>query len=171
LLETARFNLLDLGFGEINLVSFSRDGTIWVFDDHAQRLFKVNLQGDILLTSEDLRLVFDERITPTKMSESAGNLYLSVPGRGILIFDLFGQYTTQILEPGVSEFQILDEHMLAYQIDDTLAIHRIDRFERNDYLVPQKMTDAKVLLTKEKLILIRKNKIERMPLDVLLGNK
>ena len=171
LLETERFNLLDLGFGEINLISFSRDGTIWVFDDHVQRLYKVNQQGNILLTSEDLRLVFDQRMAPTQMSESAGNLYLSVPDRGILIFDLFGQYKTQILEPHIDKFQILDGESLVYQLDDEMIVYDLVHFKKTEYPLPREFSDAKILLTKQQIIGVRENEIVRKPLQILTGDE
>ncbi|MBK8502897.1 MAG: hypothetical protein IPL46_12175 [Saprospiraceae bacterium] len=90
LLETSRFSLIEMGFGEIELVAFSRDGTIWIFDDHEQRLYKVDQKGNILLKGGDLRLIFDERLQPLQMTEAGEYLYLAIPGRGLMIFDFFG---------------------------------------------------------------------------------
>ncbi len=168
LLETSRFNLIDLGLGEINTIAFSRDGTLWVFDDHEQRLLKVNTQGSVIPQSDDLRLVFDERIKPTKAIESGGAIYLNVPDRGILVFDLYGQYKTQILEAGLKDFQVINEASVLYEKDDRLIINNIDKFELNHFDLSPDPGESKTLFTKNGLIQLTADTIIRRPLEPFL---
>ena len=107
--EQGTFNMLDLGFGEIRTMASSLDGNLWLFDDHMQRILKIDHQGEILQRGEDLRLKFDDRLLPTRMIETNGKLYAGIPGRGILIFDLFGNYLTQILFPELEDFQLASD--------------------------------------------------------------
>ncbi|NND06892.1 MAG: hypothetical protein HKN87_10975 [Saprospiraceae bacterium] len=117
--ETSRFNMIDLGYGQIEVVGSSLDGALWIFDDHAQRLNKVDQQGGVLQRGQDLRLLFNERLRPIKIVEANGMLHLLVPNRGLLLFDLFGQYQTQVLLPDLRDFQILD-NLMVYTTDDQL---------------------------------------------------
>ena len=110
--ETSRFNMIDLGYGQIEVVASSLDGALWIFDDHAQRLSKVDQQGGVLQRGQDLRLFFNERLRPIKIVEANGTLHLLVPNRGLLLFDQFGQYQTQILLPEITDFQVLDNFMV-----------------------------------------------------------
>jgi hypothetical protein len=157
-----------MGLGEINLISFSRDGTLWIFDDHNQRLLKLNQQGEILQTSEDLRLVFDERIQPTEMREAGGSLFLCVPSRGVLIFDLFGQFKTQLMEPGITDFQILNDETLVYTIDNTLSIRHLNDQNKDLYTISEDVTNAKVLVADQQVVIVRPEGVARMLLSELV---
>lgn len=110
--ETSTFNMIDLGFGQIEVVASSLDGALWIFDDHEQRLNKVDQQGSVLRRGQDLRLLLSERIRPNKIIEANGRLHLNVPNRGLLIFDLFGQYQTQLLIPDIDDFQVLGDNVV-----------------------------------------------------------
>ncbi len=110
--ETQTFNMLDLGHGEIRVIASSIDGAMWIFNDHEQRLIKATQQGQVLQRGEDLRLRFNERLTPDKIAQSGESLYLKITGRGLLIFDLFGQFKTQLLEPEIEDFQLYGKNLL-----------------------------------------------------------
>ncbi len=129
--EQASFNLIDLGFGEIRIIASSLDGNLWLFDDHMQRLFKIDHQGEILARGEDLRLKFDDRLLPSRIVESNGKLYAGIEGRGILIFDQFGNYLSQILLPELKDFQLVDDSIIfesniGYHIYQPLTQERIE---------------------------------------------
>lgn len=168
LLETGQFNLIDMGFGEIDLVAFSRDGTLWIFDDHEQRIFKVNQQGQRLRTGDDLRLVFNERLQPVRMIEAGESVYLSVPGRGVLIFDLFGQYKSQMLYPEIHDFQIIEDKTLVFEKEDQLVVVHLDSGEEERYKLSSALRDGRVLLTNQNVLQITASEIRRLPPDQLL---
>ena len=165
LLETSRFSLIEMSFGEIDLVSLSRDGTLWIFDDHEQRLYKVDQKGNTLLKGGDLRLVFDERLQPSQMTEAGEYLYLAVPGRGLLIFDLFGQYRSQILRPDISEFQIIEDESAVLVNQDDLIIIQLRTLEERHYQLPEILGATKVILTKQQIIAISNLEVRRLELS------
>ena len=166
LLETSRFNFIEMGFGEIDLVAFSRDGTVWIFDDHRQRLIKVNQQGVILTESEDLRLTFNERINANKMIEAGGSLYVNVPNRGILIFDLFGLYKSQILVGNIVDFQVSGDFTLIYTTaDHEMVFHNSNSLEQKIYPIEEEYREAKILLGSDQVIVVRPNEIEHIPME------
>lgn len=168
LLETGRFNLIELGFGEINMVTFSRDGTIWIFNDHEQRLYRVNQQGEIVRKGDDLRLIFNERLQPTRMVEVGDYLYVGAPDRGLLIFDLFGQYRSQILQPEIADFQVIEDQSLVFTNSDSLTVIQLRTLEERQYQLPEIVLESKVLLTKQQLIRVTSSDIIRLPLSELI---
>jgi hypothetical protein len=168
LLETSRFNLIEPGFGEIDLVAFSRDGTIWIFDDHEQRLYRISQQGELIQKGEDLRLIFNERLQPVKMVEAGGFLYLGIPGRGLLVFDLFGQYKSQLLQPGILDFQIIEDQSVAFVEGKMLRVIRLQTFEEKQYPLPDFPGEGKILLTRHQWIRVTSSTIERRPLGDLI---
>ena len=168
LLETSRFNLIEMGFGEIELVAFSRDGTIWIFDDHEQRLYKVDQKGNVLLKGGDLRLVFDERLQPLQMTEAGEYLYLAVPDRGLMIFDLFGQYKSQILRPDITEFQIIEDQSVILINQEDLVVIELKTLEERHYQLPEMPAAAKIILTKQQIIAVSDQEIQRLELSSVL---
>ena len=127
--EQASFNLIDQGFGEIRIIASSLDGNLWVFDDHMQRLFKIDHQGQVLARGEDLRLKFDDRLLPSRIVESNGRLYAGIEGRGILIFDQFGNYISQVLLSDLRDFQLVADRIVVetgtgYQMYEPLTHER-----------------------------------------------
>ena len=170
LLETGRFSLIEMGFGEIDLVSFSRDGALWIFDDHEQRLFKVNQQGEILRKGDDLRLVFNERLQPSRLIEAGENLYLGVPGRGLLLFDLFGQYKSQMLYPELRDFQIINDESMVFEKEGTLMVVQMMNLQEQHFELRPEMQKGRMLLTKQQLIQITSDEIIRWPTADLMGN-
>jgi len=69
LVEINRQNLMDRGFGEILLAGHSRDGHIWLFDELDHKLKKMNLQGNTIAESGDLRLTLGKQIIPVRIRE------------------------------------------------------------------------------------------------------
>ena len=129
--ETQQFNMLELGYGEIRLIGTSIDGAMWIFDDHQQRLIKATENGQILQRGEDLRLRFNERLLPSKILQAEGEVYLAIPNRGLLIFDQFGQYQSQILQPTLIDFQIFG---------DQVILHHEEGFDLYDPRNPAEMS-------------------------------
>lgn len=170
LLETSRFSLIDMGFGEIDLVAFSRDGTLWIFDDHEQRLYKVNQLGQILRTGEDLRLIFNDRLQPSRVMEAGENVYLAIPGRGVFIFDLFGQYKTQMLYPAINDFQIIEDKSLVFEQEGELIAVDLTTSEEKHYQVPSDMKTGRILLTTQQVIQVTDGGIRRLPFGDLLDD-
>ncbi|MDH3649729.1 MAG: hypothetical protein OEQ53_08600 [Saprospiraceae bacterium] len=125
--ETSRFNTIDLGFGEVEAMGLSKDGTLWLFDNQEQRLIKVDQQGNIILSGEDLRLLFNEQWNPVKLLESGNKIYMLVPSVGILVFDLFGNFQRQISDHHIKDLQIVGNNLLL-QRDGDIEIYDTRNF-------------------------------------------
>lgn len=162
--EQASFNLIDLGFGEIRIIASSLDGNLWVFDDHMQRLFKIDHQGQVLTRGEDLRLKFDDRLLPSRIVESNGKLYAGIEGRGILIFDQFGNYISQLLISDLRDFQLVDEEIvvetdIGYQKYQPLTHER----EQIEIEIPKEVNSQILFYPGGSAILFTEDAIEQLP--------
>ena len=162
--ETGRFDLVTMGYGQIESVGASRDGTLWLFDDHAQRLIKVDQQGEVLQQGEDLRLRFNERIKPSKIKEFGKRIFLNVPTSGILIFDLFGQYSTKVDAKHIDDFQCTEDQIIFFRSGKIEIYHLTDYLSR--YLdVPKQEGKIKYLMYGSKLISVTPEHIEWLDLQ------
>lgn len=159
--EAATFNMIDLGFNDIRLIASALDGNMWIFSDQDQKLQKVDRQGQVLQEGEDLRLRFGDHIEPTKLQESQGQLYLQVPGQGLLVFDLFGQYKTQLIQKDIEDFQV-HRGRLIYQYGRHFEVYDPENFSSTilDVEIPAVLS-FKILLGEREIITITPKEVQR----------
>jgi len=105
----------DLGVDQAQLVCSSNQGGFWIFNGLNNQLqyFDVNLQ--FVHESITLNSLTGPDIQPTFMLEKSRNVYLNVPGFGILVFDRFGNYSKTIPLEIPGEFQVTDQNLYYYK--------------------------------------------------------
>ena len=105
----------DLGVDQARLVCSSNQGGFWIFNGLNNQLqyFDVNLQ--FVLESIPLNSLTGPDIQPAYMLEKSRKVYLNVPGFGILVFDLFGNYSKTISLEIPGEFQVTDQHLYYFK--------------------------------------------------------
>ena len=105
----------NLGADQAQLVCSSNQGGFWIFNGLNNQLqyFDVNLQ--FVHESITLNSLTGPDIQPTFMLEKSRNVYLNVPGFGILVFDLFGNYSKTIALEIPREFQMTDQNLFYFK--------------------------------------------------------
>ncbi|MEE9463318.1 MAG: hypothetical protein V3V53_15885 [Bacteroidales bacterium] len=105
----------NLGVDQAQLVCSSNQGGFWIFNGLNNQLqyFDVNLQ--FVHESITLNSLTGPDIQPTYMLEKSRNVYLNVPGFGILVFDLFGNYAKTIPLEIPGEFQVTDQNLYYFK--------------------------------------------------------
>lgn len=107
-----RVDLRKLSLFQVNAVCPSYDNQLWIFDEQNSRIKKIRLDGSIAFESTDLRLVFAEKVSPVKMIEHQGHLYLLDAEQGIYVFDYYGGFKEKIDVSNIKEFQSLGNDIL-----------------------------------------------------------
>lgn len=107
-----RIDLRKLNLFQVNAVCPSYDNQLWLFDEQNSKIKKIRLDGSIAFESTDFRLVFSEKLSPVKMLEHQGHLYLLDPQQGIYVFDYYGGFKEKIALSNVKEFQSLGNDIL-----------------------------------------------------------
>jgi hypothetical protein len=77
-------------------IGLSYDNDIWVFDEYDNKLKKIDEQGNHLLETTDLRNVFDPAISPQKIINDNGFVYLADTLNGVFAFDNYGSFRRKI---------------------------------------------------------------------------
>ncbi len=85
-------DLRRLGITQVKAVAQSYDSNIWLYDEGEGKIKKVDENNNVLLESSDLRLVFDDSLSPQKIIDDNGQLYLYDARLGWLIFDYYGAF-------------------------------------------------------------------------------
>ena len=111
----------DLGVDQARLVCSSNQGGFWLFNGLNNQLqyYDVNLQ--FVHESNTLNSLTGPDIEPVYMLEKSRQVYLNVPGFGILVFDLFGNYSRTIPLEIPGEFQVTDRYIYYFKSGEVFA--------------------------------------------------
>jgi hypothetical protein len=72
------------------------DNQIWIYDELACRIYKINEQGSTLLESADLRNLVQTIPNKVNLHDAHGQLYLFDQKEGVYIFDYYGAFKKQM---------------------------------------------------------------------------
>jgi hypothetical protein len=92
----ATVDLRKIGITQVKAVALSYDGNIWLYDEGEGKLKKIDENGNILVESADLRLVFNDALSPVRIIDNNGQLYLYDSALGWLIFDYYAAFKKQL---------------------------------------------------------------------------
>ncbi len=115
--ETGAFDLFDLDVIDVPAVGISSDNNLWIYDDIKFVLKKIDRNGAVVQESNNLNLVLGKTLAPNFILERSNALYINDPEVGILLFDLFGNYTKTIDVKGLTQFQVIDQQLIYWQED------------------------------------------------------
>lgn len=90
-LDLKKFSILNP-----SAIGNSYDNNIWVYDDYDNKLKKIDEQGNKLLETADFRTVFDQSISPQKILNDNGLVYLADTANGVFVFDNYGSFKRKI---------------------------------------------------------------------------
>lgn len=86
-----KFSILQPG-----AIGMSYDDQIWVYDEYDNKLKKIDNQGNKLLETTDFRTVFNQIISPQKIINDNGFVYLADTLSGVFVFDNYGSFKRKI---------------------------------------------------------------------------
>ena len=97
------------------LVALSRDRQVWIYDAGLNTLNRMDRQGNIKSSSQDLSLLLGRRFSPNQLVCNERGVYLVDPEQGVLSFDLFAQFQAFLPLAGVEQLQTFDQYLLYRQ--------------------------------------------------------
>ena len=77
-------------------VGLSYDNNIWVFDEYDSKLKKINEQGALILETSDLRAALNLSLSPQKIINDNGLVYVADTSSGIFVFDNYGSFKRKV---------------------------------------------------------------------------
>lgn len=94
------------------LVALGRDRQVWIYDAALNTLNRIDRQGNIKSSSQDLSLLLGRRFTPNQLMCNERGVYLIDPEQGVLVFDLFAQFQSFLPLGGIEQVQTFDQFLL-----------------------------------------------------------
>jgi hypothetical protein len=140
-------NTIDLrkyGILQAEAVAVSYDNNYWVFDEVENKLKKIDDNGHTLLSTPDLRTIFDTSFAPEKIIDYNGYVYLYNKKTGCKIFDYYGALKQSIAPLNWTNVQVIKNSILGFE-DTAIHIYNIDLFTESTYPLNPIMNDAKKL--------------------------
>jgi hypothetical protein len=90
-LDLKKFSILNP-----SAIGNSYDNKIWVYDEYDSKLKKIDEQGNKLLETADFRTVFNQSVSPQKILNDNGLVFLADTVNGIFVFDNYGSFKKKI---------------------------------------------------------------------------
>jgi hypothetical protein len=120
-------NLFSAGYPEVRTLAAAADGNLWLYDEVAFQLKKTTPEGAVLFESPALNLIQSERIAVTTIRDDGTQVLASDPDRGVLCFDVYGQFQRILPWKGISTF-VLAQNRLEYLDEHALHIEHLQAF-------------------------------------------
>jgi hypothetical protein len=110
----------DLGMFQIKCAASSRiDNGIWVYDQELLQIVKLDQTlNPVIETGNLLQLLNLNELSPTRMIEKGGFLYVYCPINGLLIFDIYGTFYKIVPIIDISAWDVRDKKIYYVQHRD-----------------------------------------------------
>ena len=151
------------GLSDLNLhlptcVCASYDNGLWIYDEIADQLFRYDANRNLSNKSMILRQIWDKKVSPTYMKETAsGLLVVSSKENGLLIFDRFGTYLMTILI--FADRLFFSEDTVFYVEGNELKSMNIKTLQQNSPPLPEPDILQVCLENKKMTILTKDNNV------------
>jgi hypothetical protein len=116
-----KIDIRKAGIFQAQSIAQGYDNSIWVFDEQESRLKKLDLNGKLLFETADLRLVFNETLTPSTIFDAAGFVYVYDAQKGLYIFDYYGALKNRIALIGWTSVQAIGKKIIGLKDGKILA--------------------------------------------------
>ena len=124
-LDLRRHNVL-----QPTAITLSYDNNIWVFDQFDNKLKKLDESGNLLLQTADFRQLFSQTISPQKIIDDNGLLYLADSVRGMLVFDNYGTFKRKVPLQNWRSFDIWNGKLIGLRTDGVVLYNSITLDEK-----------------------------------------
>lgn len=107
--------LENLGLEQSDLACTSFNNGIWLYNRQNAELVRLDENLQQAVRTGNLNNMLNTELHPNYMLEYNGNVYLSNPADGILVFDIYGTYYKTIPLKGLSSFQPRDNDIYYHE--------------------------------------------------------
>ena len=118
-------NLMDKGYPEVRVIAPAADGNLWVMDETAFKLRKLNPEGEQLLESQSLQILMGTRLNIRQMVDNGNNLVAADTSNGLLLFDVFGQFQKRIAVADLATPIAVEDNLVRW-ISDTGVLYQMN---------------------------------------------
>ena len=143
---------------QASLICASYGNGIWVYDGVAYSLTRFNQEMQRTIQILNLNQILGYTPDPKYLMEHDNHLYMSVPERGILQFDIFGTYIRTIPIMGLTKFQVIGQTIFYSKTPGILDAFQIKTLQENHFELP--INDyIDLCINQDRIYLLRKDSL------------
>lgn len=121
---------------QVSQVCWSYDNGIWLYDPVNFNLSRLDQRLSINVDIRNLNQILGFAPIPQWMEESGNHLYMSIPGKGILQFDIFGTYLRNIPIRDAEQFHVSGEFVLYRNKNQELNVYSMKSLQNTAWIIP-----------------------------------
>ncbi len=144
----------------VKAIATSYDNNIWLFDEQAMKLKKINEEGAVLQESTDWRQLMNEVPSPEIIIDHNKFVYLYDPQKGFYIFDYYGTFKNNL--PFLQwENVSVQANRLSGFTDNQYFTYELQTLNLKTYTLPRTFKDySSIKAMNGKIYLLKKEGIE-----------
>lgn len=129
--------------------------TFWILDAGTMRLIKMNENLEVVSQTENLATIFEGDNLPDQMLESNDYLYVSIPDKGVAIFDVFGTFI-KIIPCKPDRISVVKKYLLVRE-GELINVFPVENLMDSDYSykIPADVTEFS--FDNDRVYLLRKS--------------
>jgi hypothetical protein len=128
--------LLDVGLPDVRTVGMAADGNLWVYDEVAFLLKKINPEGQQLLESQVLSTETTTGLRFTCIRDDGRYVLAADSNAGLFLFDVYGQFLRKIDQRGIDRFAIVTDFFVWMEANQALRAHAFQDLAITDLTNP-----------------------------------
>lgn len=155
--ESQSINLLQEGFIDPVLVSYSDQNNIWIYDQQLDQLLRLRL-GDRKITAKSLNLtqIIESENRPVKLMANFNRLILMVPELGAMVFDVVGSYKYTIADSRARYSFYNSDELFLLKKNGQLTRYNFKTRERSIHQISTKGEITNIQVTENQLLIYKK---------------
>ena len=153
------YNFFSLGYQNISAVAISNDGLLWFYDNTDFKLKKIDETGAISRESQPLNQAVSITPNPNFMLEKDNVVYLNDPEIGIMVFDIFGNYSKTVPIKGLKKFQVFQEQVIYFE-NNKLNAYNMVTFDFKSIQLPDSTNVIMAAIQKNRMAVLKKDRVD-----------
>jgi hypothetical protein len=154
-----KINLQNSGIFKPDAIATSYDNQIWVYDEQEAKLEKIDLAGNLLLQSTDLRQVLGVVPSPDILLDQGGYVYMNDPENGIFVFDHYATYKNELHYTGVQSMQFFNNQLILFHTR-MITVVNLQSFAESNIKLPGSSVVLQACIQRHRLYVLTKNQLD-----------
>ena len=153
-------NLRNKNISNVRIIAGAYDNNIWIFDEQDSKIKKLDNNLQLLIESNDIRILTGKSPSPNQLFDYNKQLYLYDKKNGFYIFDYYGGYKNNL--PFLNwENTAINNNTLYGFTKNILHTYDLQSFHLKDIQLPDFFIESKsIKAINGKLYLLKKDGIE-----------
>jgi hypothetical protein len=142
-----------------SLTTISGDGNLWLIDSQSLSLKKIDIPSNQAIIDNPFNFNFDsDAYSFSHIREYQNQLFISDPNQGLMVFDLFGNFSELIKIPGIEYFNFVNDELI-YLHEQKAVLINVYNKQKREIRLPD-LSYKYILMENNLLICVTESKVD-----------